>query len=329
MSLGLISIVVPVYNEELNVAPMYDRLNSVFSKLEYEFEVIYIDNCSLDRTVDEIKKLASMYKNVYGIVMSRNFGSSQPSEIAGINYSRGDAVVLIDGDIQDPPELIEEFIRKWEEGYEVVYGVRKKRKGSIIRRIGYKMFYRAFKKLSYVDIPLDAGDFGLIDRKVVEEIKSLNENEVFLRGIRAWVGFKQCGVEYIREDRMRGKTSYSLRDNIKWAKMGIFNFSYKPLEYISKVAFIMTFFAMIGIIYYVVLHFVYDKTPYGFSTQVILTLFLSSLQLFALGIMGEYIARIFNEVKGRPRYIVREIINDSSRHEKDGNLKEIINNREE
>lgn len=145
MSLGLISIVVPVYNEELNVAPMYDRLNSVFSKLEYEFEVIYIDNCSLDRTVDEIKKLASMYKNVYGIVMSRNFGSSQPSEIAGINYSRGDAVVLIDGDIQDPPELIEEFIRKWEEGYEVVYGVRKKRKGSIIRRIGYKMFYRAFK----------------------------------------------------------------------------------------------------------------------------------------------------------------------------------------
>ncbi|TYQ12804.1 UNVERIFIED_CONTAM: dolichol-phosphate mannosyltransferase [Acetivibrio alkalicellulosi] len=329
MPLGLISIVVPVYNEELNIVSMFERINSVFSKLNYEFEIIYVDNCSLDRSVDEIKKLASKHKNVFGIVMSRNFGSSQPSEIAGINYSRGDAIVLIDGDIQDPPELIEEFIKKWEEGYEVVYGVRKKRKGSIIRRICYKMFYRVFKKLSYVDMPLDAGDFGLIDRKVVEEIKNLKENEVFIRGIRAWVGFRQCGVEYTREDRMRGKTSYSLSGNIKWAKMGIFNFSYKPLEFISRVAFVMTFIAMIGIVYYVVLHFVYDKTPYGFSTQVILTLFLSSLQLFALGIMGEYIARIFNEVKGRPRYVIREIINDNSSRDRNENSHEITNKREE
>ncbi|NMB33683.1 MAG: glycosyltransferase family 2 protein [Clostridium sp.] len=327
MSSKLISVIVPVYNEELNIVPMYERVSNVFDKLEYNFEIIYVDNCSVDRTPDKIRELASLHKNVHGIVMSRNFGSSQPSEIAGINYSRGDAVVLIDGDIQDPPELIEDFVQKWEEGFEVVYGVRKRRRGSIIRRFAYKMFYRVFKMLSYIDIPLDAGDFGLIDRKVVEEIKGLRENEVFIRGLRAWVGFKQCGIEYTRDDRLRGKTSYSLRGNVKWAKMGIFNFSYKPLEFISKMAFVMTFFAMIGIVYYVVLHFVYDKTPYGFSTQVILTLFLSSLQLFALGIMGEYIARIFNEVKGRPRYIVREIINQPSSNQKNATMQEIINER--
>lgn len=310
MTSRLISIVVPVYNEELNIRRMYERVRKTFSSLNHSFEIIYVDNCSVDNTVGEIQRLANENPNVYGLVMSRNFGSSQPSTMAGVHYAKGDAIVTIDGDIQDPPEMIANFISKWEEGYQVVYGVRKKRKGSILRRIGYKLFYRLFKKISYVDMPLDAGDFGLIDRTVAEEIKALKENEIFFRGMRSWVGFKQTGIDYTRDDRTHGKTSISFFSNFKWAKMGIFNFSYKPLEWISTIAASMTIISLIGIIYYIILHFVHPETPYGFSTIIVLILFLGAIQLLALAIIGEYIARMFNEVKGRPRYIIREVINN-------------------
>jgi len=308
-----ITVVVPVYNEQLNILPMYDRIKSTFQKLKkYQYEIIYVDNCSTDNTVENIKAIVNEDSSVIGLTMARNFGSSQPSTIAGIHHASGEAVVLIDGDIQDPPEMIEKFIEKWEAGYEVVYGIRKKRKGSLLRRIGYKTFYRVFKKMSYIEMPLDAGDFGLIDRKVVNEIKRLKENEIFFRGIRAWIGFKQTGIEYTREDRERGETSIPFFSNIKWAKMGIFNFSYKPLEWISTIAFCLTLISLVGIIYYIVLHFVKPETPYGFSTIIILILFLGAMQLLALSIIGEYIARIFNEVKGRPRYIIREVIANST-----------------
>jgi len=327
MSIGLVSIVVPVYNEILNIVPMYNRIKAVFDKNEYDFELIYVDNCSFDGTQEEIRKLAEKDKSVHGILMSRNFGSSQPSTIAGVHFAKGHAVVLIDGDIQDPPELITEFIKKWEEGFEVVYGIRKKRKGSLLRRICYKLFYRVFKWLSYVEMPLDAGDFGLVDRKVVNEIKRFNENEIFFRGIRAWVGFRQTGIQYVREDRNSGKTSIPFLANFKWAKMGIFNFSYKPLEFISKAAGIITVIAMIAIVFYIVLHFVTPSMPIGFSTTVIIVLFLSSIQLLALSIMGEYIARIFNEVKGRPRYVVREIINSNTSQDSYLSEAKIINEK--
>ncbi|WP_339817786.1 glycosyltransferase family 2 protein [Paenibacillus sp. FSL R7-0216] len=310
----VVSIIVPVYNEQYNIKPMYERVSAVFEKLSnYTFELIYVDNCSTDATVDEISKIIEFDENVKAITMSRNFGSSQPSNIAGLNNAAGDAVVIIDGDIQDPPEMIEQFIKKWEEGYEVVYGVRKKRKGSLARRIGYKAFYRLFKKMSYIDIPLDAGDFGLIDRRVAEEIKQLNENEMFFRGLRAWVGFKQIGIEYTRDDRQHGNTSIPFLANLKWAKMGIFNFSYKPLEWISTTAFFLTLISLAGIIYYVLLHFLKPDTPYGFSTIIVLILFLGAAQLLALGIIGEYVARIFNEVKKRPRYIIREVISQKDK----------------
>jgi len=305
----LISIVIPVYNEELNIHPMYERVTNVFKNFKkYCYEIIYVDNCSKDNTLGKIEELAKQDEKVFGLCMARNFGSSQPSTVAGLHYARGDAVVVIDGDIQDPPEMIANFIEKWEDGFEVVYGVRTKRKGSILRRIGYKAFYRLFKKMSYIDIPLDAGDFGLIDRRVVDEIKKLKENEIFFRGIRAWVGFKQIGIEYTRDDRELGKTSIPFLANIKWAKMGIFNFSYKPLEWISNFAFLLTLVSLLGIVYYVVLHFLEPDTPYGFSTIIVLILFLGAVQLLALSIIGEYVARIFNEIKGRPRYIVRDVI---------------------
>ncbi|MCX7747423.1 MAG: glycosyltransferase family 2 protein [Clostridia bacterium] len=315
MKKGLISVIVPVYNEKNNIFAMHDRVKKTFDMTEYDFELIFVDNCSKDNTVDEIRKLSQVDKRVRGILMSRNFGTSQPSTMAGVHHAKGDAVVLIDGDIQDPPEMIIDFIDKWEEGFEVIYGIRKKRKGPLYMRFFYKMFYRVFKAMSYIDMPLDAGDFGLIDRKVVDEIKKLKENEIFFRGLRAWVGFKQIGIEYVRHGRHSGKTNVSFFNNFKWAKMGIYNFSYKPLEYISKMAMLFTFLSILGIIYYIILHFVYKATPYGFSTTVILILFMSSVQLFSLGIMGEYIARIFNEVKGRPRYIIREIINSNNNQE--------------
>ena len=310
MSKGLISIVVPVYNEEKNIVPLFERVSNVFSKIDYDFEIIYVDNCSIDNTQPEIRKLSNENKNIRGILMSRNFGSSQPSTIAGIHHAKGDAVVLIDGDIQDPPEMIPDFISKWEEGFDVVYGIRAKRKGSLIRRAGYKLFYRVFKKISYINIPLDAGDFGLVDRKVVDNIKKLKENELFFRGIRAWIGFSQTGIEYTRNERAHGKTNVSLLENFKWAKMGIFNFSYKPLEYILSISVVMTLFSFIGIVFFTIHHFVHPELPIGFSTIVILILFVSSVQLLAMGIIGEYLARIFNEVKGRPRYIIKELINN-------------------
>jgi len=161
-------------------------------------------------------------------------------------------------------------------------------------------------------MPLDAGDFGLVDRKVVNEIKRFNENEIFFRGIRAWVGFKQTGIEYVRDERHSGKTSIPFLANFKWAKMGIFNFSYKPLDFISKAAGVLTVISLIAVVFYAILHFVIPSTPYGFSSLIIIVLFSSAIQLLALSIMGEYIARIFNEVKGRPRYVVREIINSNT-----------------
>ncbi len=313
MSSKLISIIVPVYNEELNIRRMYERVTNVFKTLQnYSYELIYVDNCSTDSTIEEIKLIANQDVNVFGLSMARNFGSSQPSTIAGLHYAKGDAVVLIDGDIQDPPEMIKDFIAKWEEGFEVIYGIRKKRKGSILRRIGYKAFYRIFKKMSYINMPLDAGDFGLMDRVVVDEIKKLKEVEIFFRGIRAWIGFRQTGIEYTRNDRELGETSIPFLANLKWARMGIFNFSYKPLEWISTFAFIITMISLLGIIYYVFLHFLKPETPYGFSTIIVLVLFLGAAQLLSLSIIGEYVARIFNETKGRPRYIVREVIRNQS-----------------
>ena len=239
--------------------------------------------------------------------MSRNFGSSQPSFFAGIRYATGDAVVLIDGDLQDPPELITEFLKKYEEGFDVVYGVRIKRRGSIFRRIGYTCFYRVFRWLSYLSMPVDAGDFGLMSRKVVDVIKKLDEKDLYIRGLRAWAGFKQIGVDYTREERNAGKTSNSFLANFTWAKKAITNFSYKPLEFISKLAIGAVFMTFIAALVYVYLYFKTDA-PRGFSTLLMVMFIFGSIQLLALSIIAEYLIRIFQEVKNRPPYIISEIL---------------------
>ena len=259
--------------------------------------------------------------------MSRNFGSSQPSFFAGIRYSIGDGVVMLDGDLQDPPEFISELIKKWEQGYNVVYAVRKKRKGSILRRIGYKCFYRIFKKFSHIDIPLDAGDFSLIDRRVVDIIKKLDEKDLYLRGLRSWAGFKQVGVEYTRDDRTAGKTTNSFFANFSWAKKAIVNFSYKPLEFISKIAIFAVLATFGAAIFYLYLHFT-TNAPRGFSTLLMFMFVFATIQLLALSIIGEYLIRIFQEVKNRPQYIISEILENKEIEKAKGDDKILSNRRD-
>jgi dolichol-phosphate mannosyltransferase len=302
-----ISIVAACYNESGNIENMYRRVKAMFEFGFYDFELIYVDNASTDDSRSAYQKIVESDNRVKAILMSRNFGSSQPSFFAGIRHASGDAVVLIDGDLQDPPELITEFLKKYEEGFDVVYGVRVKRRGSIFRRIGYTCFYRVFRWLSYLAMPVDAGDFGLMSRKVVDVIKQLDEKDLYIRGLRAWVGFKQTGVDYTREERNAGKTSNSFLANFTWAKKAITNFSYKPLEFISKLAFGAVFMTFVAALIYVYLYF---KTgaPRGFSTLLMVMFIFGSIQLLALSIIAEYLVRIFQEVKNRPPYIISEIL---------------------
>jgi len=305
----IISIVVPVYNESLNVQELYKRITSNFTSGVYDYEIIFVDNSSQDDTVDKISSIIRQDGNVRCIVMSRNFGTAQPSIIAGVKEASGNAIVTIDGDLQDPPETIKEFIKKWEEGYQVVYGVRAKREGPIIMKIGYWAFSVLFKKLSYMDYPLFTGDYGLIDEIVANEIRKLHENDIVYRGIRAWVGFKQTGIEYTRYDRAKGVSSSNILKNLRWATRWICNFSEKPLQWISNFAAVSTVIALLSIIYYIYSHFSRSDIPTGTTTIVILLIIFSSIQLLSLSIIGSYIALIVREIKGRPNYIVKEVIN--------------------
>ncbi len=310
-----ISIVVACYNESGNIKELYRRIKNIFDSIKYDFELIFVDNASTDNSLMIYQDIVSLDDNVKVLFMSRNFGSSQPSFLAGIKQSVGDAVVIVDGDLQDPPEIINQFIKKWEDGYDVVYAIRKKRKGSILRRIGYKCFYRIFRFLSYLDIPLDAGDFSLMDKKVIDVIKILGEKDIYLRGLRSWAGFRQIGVEYTREDRAAGQTSNSFFANFYWAKKAIVNFSYKPLELISRIAFaffILTFFAAC---FYFYLYFK-AAAPRGFYTLLMVMFIFGTVQLLALSVIAEYLIRIFQEVKNRPPYIISHVLEKKKNKEK-------------
>jgi polyisoprenyl-phosphate glycosyltransferase len=304
----IISIVVPCYNEALNLPLLHERLRKTFSKLpRYEYEILFVDNVSTDNSRNVYERIIEQDSKVKVLLMARNYGTSQTSFLAGLRHAKGDATVLIESDLQDPPELIEAFVKKWEEGFDVVYGIRTKRKGSILRRIFYTLFYRIFKWISYLPIPLDAGDFSLLDKKVVDIIASLPEKDVYIRGLRSWAGFKQTGIPYIRDDRAHGKTSIQFFKNFEWAKKAIVNFSDKPLSFISRIALASTFFTFCAAIYYLYIHMT-TATPKGFSTLLMFIFIFGSLQLLCLGVIGEYLIRLFHEVKNRPPYIIKEIL---------------------
>jgi dolichol-phosphate mannosyltransferase len=265
-----------------------------------------------------IQEISRTDKRVVGISHSRNFGS-QSAFRSGMEIATKNACVLLDGDLQDPPELIERFVEKWREGYDVVYGRRKKRQAPLLMQFAYKAFYRIFDYFSYISIPQDAGDFSLMDKKVVQAILEFPERDLFIRGVRAFVGFKQIGIDYVRPERMFGVTTNNLAKNIGWAKKGILSFSYTPLTILSFAGTLFLIISLLLILVQFSLKILFpDSAPKGISTVLITTLLFGSINLFAIGVVGEYIAKIFEEVKQRPLFIRRKII-------KNGELRDAYN----
>lgn len=302
-----ISVVIACYMDAQAMPIMHERLVKVFQKINTDYEIIFVNDGSPDNSEEVLQQLVLRNKKVIGINHSRNF-NSQSSFQSGIDIATGDAVVLMDGDLQDPPELIEKFYKKWQEGYDVVYGVRKKREGPILMEILAKLFYRIFRKLSFINIPLDAGEFSLMDKKVVEAIRKVTERNKFIRGIRAWVGFKQTGVTYVRPKRMFGRSTNNIVKNVDWAIRGILNFSYTPLRIITFFSFFLFVFSVLSLLVLIIIFLV--NRSFNLNTPFILfsVLFIGSLQLLCISIIGEYIGKIFEEVKQRPHYIVKNVI---------------------
>jgi len=302
-----ITAIIACYKDAQAMPIMYERLLKTFHKLNVDYEIIFVNDCSPDNTSDVLQGLVQQNKHVIGIEHSRNFGS-QSAFMSGMEISTGDAVVLLDGDLQDPPELIEDFYAKWKDGHDVVYGQRIKREGKKVLVRLYKVFYRIFRNLSYVPIPLDAGDFSMIDRKVVNELIKLPETDQFLRGLRAWVGFKQTGVPYVRPERMFGVTTNNWRKNIAWARKAIFSFSYVPLELLTYMGWALTLVSFLAGVLQIILYFMGAKIPHGITTIIVLILFFGGMNMLAISILGEYQAKILEEVKKRPKFIRRRII---------------------
>ena len=303
-----ISIVVPCYNERENIKALHQRAAAVMAEITPDWELVFVDNGSRDDSSRTFAEVAEQDPHVVVIALSRNFGS-QAAYSAGIEFARGDAVVCMDGDLQDPPEVITELVSRWREGYEVVYGDRVGRKAGLLLRIANKAFYRLLRRFSYIDIPLDAGDFGLLDRRVVDIMNAMPERNRLIRGLRAWVGFRQVGVPYVRDARHAGRSSNSIVDLFRWASTGLVNYSYAPLELISLLAGVVMILAAVAIVVYTVLYFLHPGVPQGFQTLLIAILFLGAVQLLCFSIISEYIAKIFEEVKARPKYIVGKVTN--------------------
>lgn len=289
---------------------MHQRLTAVFEKIGVDYEIVFVNDASPDNAREVLAELAARDPKVVVINHARNFGS-QNAFTSGMEIATGDAVILLDGDLQDPPELIEQFHEKWLEGFDVVYGVRIKRVATNVLKVAYKAFYRVFRATSYIPMPLDAGDFSLIDRRVVTALQSLPEINRFVRGLRAWVGFKQTGVPYVRPERMFGVTTNNLMRNLGWARKGIFSFSYLPLDIITWLAFGTVTFSFLMAVFQVGYRLIAPSaTPRGVSTVLIVILFLGGIQLLCLAIIGSYLAHIYEEVKRRPCYVVESILNN-------------------
>ena len=304
-----ISVVVACYRDAGNVREMYARLTSVLPQVSDNYEIIFVNDNSPDNAEAILLEIAQLDARVTVISHSRNFGS-QMAFTSGMRQSLGDAVILMDGDLQDPPETIPALVAEWLKGYDVVYGVREQRRENPVMEGARKLFYRLYRRLSYIDVPVDAGDFSVMSRRVVAAMLEMPERDRFLRGLRSWVGFRQTGVPYIRAARFAGESTNSLLENVRWAKRGIFSFSYRPLELISLMALMVTFLAGTAIVVYFILYFVIPNAPRGYLTLLVAILLLGAVQLFSLSIMAEYLGRIFEEVKQRPPFIVRSILND-------------------
>lgn len=308
MSGSLFSVIVPMYNEEEVIGTTFERLKQVMDSLGERYELIFVNDGSKDRSADIIKQLAEQHQEVVLIDFSRNFGH-QIAITAGMDYALGDAIIIIDADLQDPPEVILQMIDKWRDGYEVVYGKRVKRKGETwFKKATAKIFYRTLRALTNVDIPADTGDFRLIDRKVCDVLKGLKEKNRFVRGLVSWIGFRQTSVEFVREERFAGVTKYPLKRMLRFALDAITSFSYKPLKIASYIGFTISFFSFIYLVIVVYQRLFTNTTTAGWASIVAINLLFNGIILILLGVIGEYIGRIYDETKNRPLYIVRERI---------------------
>lgn len=304
------SIIAPIYNEKDNLPELHRRVTEVMVSTGEPWELILVDDGSSDGSMDIIHELSKKDKHVRPVIFARNFGH-QVAVTAGLDFSRGDAVIVIDADLQDPPELILEMAKKWKDGNEVVFAVRAEREGeSWFKLWTASLFYRIISRITDVKIPLDTGDFRLMDRKVVDVMNQMRERHRFLRGMSAWVGFKQVGVEYKRAARVAGETKYPFRKMFRLAVNAITGFSYLPLQVATYFGFVSAGIAILAIPVVAYMRITGSQAFFGQASTLIAVLFLGGVQLISLGVLGEYIGRLYDEAKGRPLYIVREAPED-------------------
>ena len=306
-----ISVIVPMYYEEKVAEECYKRLTACLQKItDYTYEIIIIDDGSKDKTLEILENIASKDDKVKVISFSRNFGH-QAAVTAGLKHVSGDAIIIIDADLQDPPELIPQMIQLWEQGNEIIYAKRKKRKGeSPFKLLSAKLFYQILNALSDTEIPKDTGDFRLVDRKVVDTINNMPEHNKFLRGLFSWVGYKQIPFEYEREERFAGKTKYPLRKMLKLASDGIISFSTKPLKLVGLLGFISIVISILILIYALLSYFLkLNQLSAGWTSLMVAITFFAGVQLLSIWIMSEYIGRIYDETKQRPQFIINKKIN--------------------
>ncbi|GCF76535.1 glycosyltransferase [Bacillus cereus] len=305
----LISVVVPMYFEEEVAQECYNRLKSVMLQNDINYEFVFVNDGSTDRTMEILSEIAANDYRTKIVNFARNFGH-QVAVTAGIAAAIGDAIVIIDADLQDPPEVIPELIAKWEEGYEVVYAKRKQRKGETwFKLLTAKYFYKFLNYMSDIDIPKDTGDFRIIDRKVADVFNQMTERNRFIRGMMSWVGFRQTYVEYERDERFAGETKYPLKKMIKFASDGIIAFSTKPLRIVMSLGLLSVLISIAVLLYTITVKIIGNDTQTGWASIMVAITFFSGIQLLGLGIVGQYIARIYDESKNRPIYIVKETIN--------------------
>ena len=305
-----ISIIVPLYNEQESFAALVKRIDGVIDTMQVPVEVVLVDDGSKDTTTMLMAEKALNDSRYQAVFLSRNHGH-QLALSAGLSRARGtDGVFIIDGDLQDPPELLPSFYSKYKEEFDVVYAIRKKRKENIFKRVAYFSLYRILNQISYINIPLDSGDFSFVSRRVVDILNSMPEESRYLRGMRTWIGFKQIGLEYERDERVAGESKYSIKILLKLAKNGIFNFSEFPIKFISRLGMFITILSVLYLLYTIIQKIVFNNVPQGFTGLLIAIILFSGVQLLSIGVLGEYIIRIFFQVKERPLYIIKNTIKD-------------------
>ncbi len=306
-----LSIIIPLYNEEKVFHKLTERIENTLLTIDFDVEVVLIDDGSVDKTASLIREKCMCDSRYQGVLLSRNHGH-QLALTAGLAHSLGSkAVMVMDGDLQDPPELVIDFYNKFKEGYDVVYAIRKNRKENLIKRMAYWSYYRIQKSVSNFAIPIDSGDFGLMSRRVVDQLINMPEQSRYLRGMRSWVGYKQIGVEYKRDSRTEGESNYSFKQLMALAFNGIFNFSEFPIKFITRLGIFTILVSLIYLIYNIYRKFFIGDVPLGFTALIMAIVLFSGVQLISIGIIGEYVVRIFFQVKNRPLYIVSERIVNS------------------